>query len=75
MNYFAALWYFFLFGSGYLIYLIYANSEYGTKISSLIETQEWFEKIWILPFYIFSEFTYYVLNQWGLYKDREILAI
>ena len=73
MNYFAALWYFFLFGSGYLIYLIYVNSEYGTKISSLIETQEWFEKIWILPFYIFSEFTYYVLNQWGLYKDRKIL--
>jgi hypothetical protein len=72
MNYFAILWYLFLFGSSYLIYLLYHTID-DTKVSSLIESQDWFERIWIFPFYIFSELCYYILNQWGLYKDKQLL--
>ena len=72
MNYFAILWYFFLFGSSYLVYLLYHSLD-DRKLSGLIETQDWFERIWVFPFYIFSELCYYTLNQWGLYKDKQIL--
>lgn len=72
MNYFWIFWYSFLGGFSYLIYWIYCHHS-NVKFSTFLDTQDWFERIWVFPFYIFSELCYYGLNCWGQYKDKKIL--
>lgn len=64
---FPLLWYCFIGGIGYSIYLL--NNDIH-KIGKYFLEGGWFEHFWIFPFYLLSEFCFIVLNIIGQQKDK-----
>ena len=64
---FPLLWYCFIGGIGYSIYLL-SNDIH--KIGKYFLEGGWFEHFWIFPFYLLSEFCFIVLNIIGQQKDK-----
>lgn len=71
MNYFPFLWYSLLSGFGFGLYFLYSQPNVF-NIASLLETNQFIEKIWIYPFYILSELCYLLLNSYDSFYDDKI---
>lgn len=67
MNYFFLLWYSLLSSFAYFVYCLYSNVT--VKISEFVDMNHVFERVWIFPFYLFSELAYFMLNRYGEYIE------
>lgn len=75
MNYlFLFFWYGLLSSSIYLIYTILTTMD-KLSLSMVFETNHVFERVWILPFYVFSEIIYFIINKTGEKDDGKILEM
>tara|TARA_B100001027_G_scaffold216805_1_gene194438 strand:- start:72 stop:1463 length:1392 start_codon:yes stop_codon:yes gene_type:complete len=72
MNYFFIFWYGLLSSFSFMIFKIVLELD-SFKLSNLFETNHFFEKVWILPFYIVSEIIYFTINKIGELQDEKIL--